>query len=88
VVQVLVVVVHRPLLFLRVSVEKDSSWIKSCPITYGLELFILTSTTVATVGLGLFIPLAFVSDWILLPWSQRNNSTIISTTSGMKELVF
>jgi solute carrier family 35 protein F5 len=46
---------------------------------------LLTSATVATVGLGLTIPLAFVSDWILLPWAQRNNTSINATTSGEEE---
>jgi solute carrier family 35, member F5 len=45
---------------------------------------LLTSATVATVGLGLTIPLAFVSDWIL---GNMQESSILSVLGAISVLV-
>ena len=45
---------------------------------------ILTSATVATVGLGLTIPLAFVSDWIL---GNMQESSVLSVLGAISVLV-
>jgi solute carrier family 35 protein F5 len=49
---------------------------------------ILTSATVATVGLGLTIPLAFVSDWVMGHANVANVQSIVGAVSVLFGFVF